>query len=94
VHYTRFKCSHQVSVKRYGQASVDLDNAWVVPYNPTALLRFNCHINVEVTTTISVIKYLTTYLEKGPDMIEVHIFLYSSPLFSCCFMLRSSYRCW
>ena len=26
----------------------ELDNRWVVPYNPMLLARFNCHLNVEV----------------------------------------------
>ena len=60
----------QVTMQRYGQKA-ELDNRWVVPYNATALLLFNCHINVEVTTSIKCIKYLTMYIEKGPDMIEV-----------------------
>ena len=68
----------QVTVERYGHPATDLDNQWVVPYNPTALLLFNCHINVEVTASISSVKYLTMYLDKGPDMIEVSTTISSS----------------
>ncbi|KAL0018449.1 hypothetical protein WJX77_011797 [Trebouxia sp. C0004] len=35
-----------------------LFNDMVVPYNPALLLKFNCHINVEVVSTIKAIKHL------------------------------------
>jgi hypothetical protein len=39
----------------------------VVPYNPYLSLLFNCHINVEVCTSIAVVKYLYKYVYKGHD---------------------------
>ena len=36
----------------------ELDNRWVVPYNPYLLRRYNCHINVEVCSSIKAVKYL------------------------------------
>uniref|UniRef100_A0A453RUC3 Helitron helicase-like domain-containing protein n=1 Tax=Aegilops tauschii subsp. strangulata TaxID=200361 RepID=A0A453RUC3_AEGTS len=30
----------------------DLDNRWVVPYNPFLLMTYNCHINVEACSSI------------------------------------------
>ena len=49
-----------------------LDNRWVVPYNPYLLLKFNAHINVEIFSTVSAVKYLYKYVYKGHDraMIE------------------------
>ena len=44
-----------------------LDNRWVVPYNPTLLMRYNCHINVEVCSSIQGVKYLYKYVYKGSD---------------------------
>jgi hypothetical protein len=39
----------------------------VVPYNPYLSLLFNCHINVEVYTSVAAIKYLHKYVYKGHD---------------------------
>ena len=36
----------------------DLDNRWVIPYNANLLAKFDCHINVEICSTIKVVKYL------------------------------------
>lgn len=38
-----------------------LDNRWVIPYNRAFLLKFNCHINVEVCSTV---KYIHKYIYK------------------------------
>ncbi|CAL0312721.1 unnamed protein product [Lupinus luteus] len=53
---------------------VTIDNRWVVPYNPWLLLKYDCHINVEVCSSIKSIKYLYKYVYKGPDRVamEVH----------------------
>eukprot|EP00775_Hariotina_reticulata_P000896 gene896-1219_t len=51
----------------------EFDNKWVVPYNPFLTLRYNCHINVEVCSYVSAVKYLYKYVYKGHDraMVEV-----------------------
>ncbi|KAI5432184.1 hypothetical protein KIW84_036071 [Lathyrus oleraceus] len=51
-----------------------VDNRWVVPYNPWLLLKYDCHINVEICSSIKSIKYLYKYVYKGPDRVamEVH----------------------
>nr|PNR39262.1 hypothetical protein PHYPA_019540 [Physcomitrium patens] len=46
---------------------VRLDNRWVVPYNPYLIGRFNCHINVEICSSIKIVKYLHKYIFKGPN---------------------------
>ncbi|XP_022858871.1 uncharacterized protein LOC111379680 [Olea europaea var. sylvestris] len=46
-----------------------LDNRWIVPYNPYLLAKFNCHINVEICSTIKAVKYLYKYVYKGHDRI-------------------------
>ncbi|KAL6615116.1 hypothetical protein ACP70R_037386 [Stipagrostis hirtigluma subsp. patula] len=45
----------------------ELDNRWVVPYNPGLLMRYNCHINVEACGSIKAVKYLFKYVYKGHD---------------------------
>lgn len=47
-----------------------LDNRWVVPYNPYLLAKFDCHINVEICSTIKAVKYLYKYVYKGHDRIS------------------------
>jgi hypothetical protein len=44
-------------------------NQWVVPYNPALLMLLNCHVNVEVTSSINCVKYLFKYVYKGNDRI-------------------------
>ena len=46
---------------------IKLDNRWVVPYNPYLLLKYNAHINVEICSTVSAVKYLNKYVYKGHD---------------------------
>ena len=53
--------------KRIRGQIVRLDNRWVVPYNPYLVGRFNCHINVEVCSSVKTVKYLHKYVFKGPD---------------------------
>ncbi|KAK9111586.1 hypothetical protein Scep_019105 [Stephania cephalantha] len=49
----------------------NLDNRWVVPYNPYLLAKFDCHLNVEVCSTIKAVKYMYKYIYKGHDRIAI-----------------------
>ena len=42
-------------------------NQWVVPYSPLLCLKYGCHINVEIASAISSVKYLFKYVYKGND---------------------------
>ncbi|KAL8573081.1 hypothetical protein ACOMHN_010510 [Nucella lapillus] len=42
---------------------VIITNQWVVPYNPYLLHQFNCHIKVEICSSIKSIKYVLKKLE-------------------------------
>ena len=52
-------------------AGMKLDNRWVVPYNPYLLLKFNTHINVEICSTVSAVKYFYKYVYKGHDQAMI-----------------------
>lgn len=43
----------------------------IVPYNPYLLLKYNCHINVEICTSIKAVKYLFKYIYKGHDCANI-----------------------
>jgi hypothetical protein len=45
--------------------SFTYDNGWVVPHNRGLLLKYNAHINVECSASISVVKYMFSYIYKG-----------------------------
>ncbi|XP_021741311.1 uncharacterized protein LOC110707591 [Chenopodium quinoa] len=50
-----------------------MDNRWVIPYNPYLLALFDCHMNVEVYSTICAVKYLYKYVYKGHDRISFNV---------------------
>jgi hypothetical protein len=52
---------------------IELYSRWVVPYNPYLILRFQAHINVEICSSIQVVKYIYKYFFKGHDRAQVSI---------------------
>ncbi len=44
-----------------------VDNRWIVPFNFHLATKYHMHINVEICSSISTIKYLYKYVYKGPD---------------------------
>jgi hypothetical protein len=66
------KDSYPVCRRRYDGQVVEvrnskLDNRWVIPFNHSLLMLYNCYINVEICSSIKVVKYLYKYIYKGPD---------------------------
>ena len=57
----------------HGRPDFEFDDSWVVPYNPWLLYKYNCHINVEICTSISAVKYLYKYIFKGHDKASVAV---------------------
>ena len=49
------------------------DNSWVVPYNPTLSLRYDCHINCEIVHSVAAVKYLYKYITKGNDRVIMEL---------------------
>jgi UTP-glucose-1-phosphate uridylyltransferase len=42
-----------------------VDNWWIVPYNLHLTTKYHAHINVEICSSISAVKYLYKYVYKG-----------------------------
>ena len=61
----------RVVLKHAQRNIVELDNKWVVPYNPYLLTKYDCHINVEICNSVSSVKYLHKYIYKGHDRARI-----------------------
>ncbi|KAG2984877.1 hypothetical protein PC121_g22427 [Phytophthora cactorum] len=59
-----------INGKEYDNETI---NQWVVPYNPYHSQKYNCHINVEVCTAITAVKYLYKYVYKGSDKAVITV---------------------
>ncbi|XP_042243436.1 uncharacterized protein LOC121880347 [Homarus americanus] len=65
----------KIKMRQYGrQVEQEITNQWVVTYNTYLLRQFNCHINVEICSSIHSIKYCIKYISKGSDqaVFELH----------------------
>lgn len=51
----------------------ELDNRWVVPYNRDLLVKYQCHMNIEICSHARSLKYLFKYCLKGHDRATVEI---------------------
>jgi hypothetical protein len=70
--YRRRDNGRTVTKRNRGRV-VELDNRWVVPYNPYLVELFDCHINVEICSSVQTVKYIHKYVYKGCDRASVKI---------------------
>ena len=52
---------------------MELDNQFVVPYNRELLLKYQCHMNIEICCHARTLKYLFKYCLKGHDRATVEV---------------------
>ena len=75
--YVAYNLSYRDIEELMAERGINVDhstiNRWVVQYNPYLLLKFNCHINVEICSSIKCVKYLYKYLFKGADHANIVI---------------------
>jgi len=45
----------------------------MVPYYPRFLFLFDCYINIEISTGLRTVKYLSKYIYKGSDKATIEI---------------------
>ncbi|XP_074374098.1 uncharacterized protein LOC141714479 [Apium graveolens] len=50
-----------------------LDNQWVVPYNRDLLVKYQCHMNIEICCHARSLKYLFKYCLKGHDRVTIEV---------------------
>jgi len=65
------------TVSRAGR-TFTVENSWVMLYLPQQTLQLSCHVNVEIVSGVSALKYLFKYVTKGPDsammaVVESHV---------------------
>ena len=73
--YRRRNDGRSFTKEIHGQ-QVQMDNRWVVPYNPALSRKYDCHLNVEICASIQAVKYLFMYFHKGHDTMQVHFQVY------------------
>ena len=60
-------------IKHVQDNNIEIDNRYIVPYNPFLLLYFQAHINAEICTSVKSIKYIHKYVYKGHDCANVQV---------------------
>ena len=53
--------------------TVEVDNQFIVPYNPFLLRYFQAHINVEICSSVKSVKYMHKYVYKGHDCCDTEV---------------------
>ena len=54
---------------RRGNRSVEAGSEYVVAHNRELLMKYRCHMNIEVVSSIKTMKYMFKYIHKGCDRV-------------------------
>ena len=65
--YFRPNDGHSFTIPVSGIGSVQIDNRWIVPYNPFLSTKYHCHTNIKCVASFRTVKYCFKYIHKGPD---------------------------
>ncbi|GKB05982.1 putative DNA helicase, partial [Tanacetum coccineum] len=71
--WPRYRRSNNGRKAKIGRLDIMLDNRFVVPHNLDLIVKYGCHINVEWCNQGTLVKYLFSYLNKGPDRATIVI---------------------
>ena len=71
--YQRRNNKRIINVTLPGGSLMEVDNTWIVPYNPYLTKKNGGHINLEACTTIRSVKYLYKYCYKGHDCANLEL---------------------
>ncbi|SAL95952.1 hypothetical protein [Absidia glauca] len=70
VGYPVYRRRQTAPTHRFPTSDFVADSRHVIPYNPYMSQKYNCHINTEICTTSSAVKYLCKYITKGSSRSE------------------------
>ena len=61
------------SVRDGTRVAKEVDDKWIIPYNPWLLRHMNCHLNLEICSSVKSIKYVLKYVHKGSDQATFQV---------------------
>lgn len=67
------RCRSRDTKLSFKVGNAEINNRRIVSYNPYLNLKINCHITVEVCTSMKSVKYLFKYVYKGHDCVNIEI---------------------
>lgn len=67
------RCDADKSIHTDKSEKLKVDNKRIVPYNPWLLRKYNCHINVEICSSLKNVKYIYKYVYKGLHRISTQV---------------------
>ena len=68
--YPKYRCRNNGAMIKVH--IIDVNNHWVVPYNPWLLQKHGAHINVEACMAIKLVKYLYTRAMTALSWQQLH----------------------